>query len=183
MLSIESDVRRHCLLLRFSPVSVGSRYGVFACKETVQPYRLPARQLRPEEQPFSSLCVNEISSRALSETYRRGSRRGTAICLSQAAPRVQPSPSPPRDHDPGSCPSAPRGHLRVTSLSQPAALSPGTPACSGAQSNSRGRRGKSGRIWQGWRANFSWVMPCWVSEGCKRGRVLPAAFLSDLEKE
>lgn len=89
-------------------------------------------------------------------------------------PRARPSPSPPRDHAPG-CPSAQCGHLHVTSLSQPAAASPRTPACTGARSNSWGRGGKPRGIWRGRWASSSWVMPCWGSEGCRRGQVAPCS--------
>lgn len=138
-----------------------------ARQETTQPYLLLARQALPQSR--SAAYINEICSQALSDTYRRDGRQGTAICLWQAAPRAHPH----RRMVPPGCPSAPRGHLPVTWRSPPAAAAPWTPACTGAPSNLRGRGGKPGGIWWGWWASSSWVRPCWRSEGCRRGRVAP----------
>lgn len=131
-------------------------------------------RILPEEQPFSSVYKWNLPPSPIRDLQTGWPAGRTAICRLQAAPRARLSPSPPRDHTPG-CPSTQCRYLHVTLLSRPAAAPPWTPACSGALLNLWGRGGKTGRIWKGWWASSSWVMPCWESEGCRRGQVAPCS--------
>lgn len=131
-------------------------------------------KLHPEEQPFSGVCKWNLQPSPIRDLQTGWPVGNSNLPPADSPPRARPSPSPPRDHAPG-CPSAQCGPLHVTSLSQPAAASPRTPACTGARSNSWGRGGKPGGIWRGRWASSSWAMPCWGSEGCRRGQVAPCS--------